>query len=332
VETIKIMEEKPHVILMDRDMPVMDGIEATGKIIEFLPSVRIIVLTGHPDQKGFVDAFNAGAAGYIIKGDISWAELEKYIQSAFAGETPVSPAASTLLLTTVVPGKNTGHGAKEKLKSEYEPPKKETKREAKSDGESKTTDEIKNKIEVEHKATEKEGLKEKVDARKDKTSVITEEEIEKERIRDKKLTELLMNLENPVARIRKRAVIELAEFGDRRAIIALREARKKEGPLSFAMKSTIDKAIKKLEKIKDTSSPGLLLTRVKTNEEYEYITRKFSPEDVKAFDKNGYKYVTMKFSPEDVKLFEKDIQKEKVRQDYDTNTLPPAEEIMFNED
>ncbi len=156
--------------------------------------------------------------------------------------------------------------------------------------------------------------------------------IEKERIRDKKLTELLMNLENPVARIRKRSVIELAEFGDRRAIIALTEARKKEGPLSFAMKSTIDKAIKKLEKIKDTSSPGLLLTRVKTDEEYEYITRKFSPEDVKAFDKNGYKYITMKFSPEDVKLFEKDKQTEKVRQDYDTNTLPPAEEIMFNED
>ena len=57
----------PDVILMDVDMPRLNGIEATRKIRQITPSVEIVVLTVHEDQETIFDAIKAGAAGYLPK-------------------------------------------------------------------------------------------------------------------------------------------------------------------------------------------------------------------------------------------------------------------------
>jgi two-component system nitrate/nitrite response regulator NarL len=58
---------EPDVILMDISMPGMNGIEATEQIKSFLPSARIVMLTGFDDIKLRRDAESAGACGYMLK-------------------------------------------------------------------------------------------------------------------------------------------------------------------------------------------------------------------------------------------------------------------------
>jgi two-component system response regulator YesN len=57
----------PDVIFMDINMPVMDGITATKQIKSFLPSARIVMLTGFDDIKLRRDAETAGACDYLLK-------------------------------------------------------------------------------------------------------------------------------------------------------------------------------------------------------------------------------------------------------------------------
>jgi two-component system, NarL family, response regulator LiaR len=88
---------KPHVILMDLMMPVMDGVTATRLIHEELPEVCIIALTSF-DQKELVEgALKAGAMSYLLK-TVSAAELVSAIRGAVAGRPSLSPEAARVLL------------------------------------------------------------------------------------------------------------------------------------------------------------------------------------------------------------------------------------------
>ena len=60
-------EEQPHLILMDINMPVMDGIEATKRIKEQFPQVKVIVLTTFQEMNYVIEALHAGAEGYLLK-------------------------------------------------------------------------------------------------------------------------------------------------------------------------------------------------------------------------------------------------------------------------
>ena len=60
-------QNTPDVILMDIRMPVMDGILATGAILEQYPQVKIIMLTSYPDDNLVQKSLEAGAIGYILK-------------------------------------------------------------------------------------------------------------------------------------------------------------------------------------------------------------------------------------------------------------------------
>ncbi len=64
-------EHQPDVILMDLELPVMDGIEAAEKICDVVPGTRVIVLTGSAAAQGVSRARSAGAAAYVTKDQIA---------------------------------------------------------------------------------------------------------------------------------------------------------------------------------------------------------------------------------------------------------------------
>ena len=97
-EAITMCDEvSPDVILMDINMPVIDGIEATVKIREKYPNIKIIALTSYVDKKLVKDILKAGAISYIIK-NISPDELVKTIRDAYLGKTTFSSEASKVVV------------------------------------------------------------------------------------------------------------------------------------------------------------------------------------------------------------------------------------------
>jgi len=81
--------EVPDVVLLDVRMPVMDGVQAAGKIHNLLPQVKIIMLTTFDDDTYVHEAIAAGAVGYLLK-DISTEELISSIRAVHHGAVLVS--------------------------------------------------------------------------------------------------------------------------------------------------------------------------------------------------------------------------------------------------
>jgi DNA-binding NarL/FixJ family response regulator len=88
--------DNPQVILMDLEMPVMDGIEATRRILKDRPQTRIVILTAFADRERIVAALDAGACGYLLK-DAEPLELVRGIRAAARGELPLAPRAAAQL-------------------------------------------------------------------------------------------------------------------------------------------------------------------------------------------------------------------------------------------
>ena len=90
-------ERSPQVVLMDLEMPVLDGIEATRRIKESQPEVAVVILTSFSDRERILHALDAGAVGYLLK-DAEPEELERAIDAAARGEAPLDPRAARALL------------------------------------------------------------------------------------------------------------------------------------------------------------------------------------------------------------------------------------------
>ena len=94
---------QPDVVLMDLNMPVMDGIEATRIICERFPHIAVVVLTTFADEQSILAALGAGARGYLTK-DSGRADIARAVRSAAAGQAVLDPAVQQRLLLAATKG------------------------------------------------------------------------------------------------------------------------------------------------------------------------------------------------------------------------------------
>ena len=92
------LETKPDVVLMDLQMPGLNGIEATKQVRTTSPSTAVLVLTMYDDDTMVFEAIAAGAAGYLLKGS-DGTDIVAAIQSAAQGHAVFGAALATRLQT-----------------------------------------------------------------------------------------------------------------------------------------------------------------------------------------------------------------------------------------
>ena len=90
-------ELRPDVILMDINMPIMDGVTATGKIRDILPEAKILILTVNADDVHVFQGIKAGATGYLLK-DCTPDDLSRAIRTVHAGDTIMAPEIARKML------------------------------------------------------------------------------------------------------------------------------------------------------------------------------------------------------------------------------------------
>jgi len=101
VEAVRLTErEQPDVVLMDLQMPEMDGATATAEIAARFPGTRVLVLTTYDTDADILRAVEAGATGYLLK-DATQQELFRAVGAAARGESVLSPSVATRLLGQV---------------------------------------------------------------------------------------------------------------------------------------------------------------------------------------------------------------------------------------
>jgi len=97
-EAVELVEKfKPDIVIIDVAMPVMNGIEATKKIKEILPGIKILVLTGYDYEEYIFSLLEMGAAGYLLK-DVSGDELVGAIRAVYLGEPVLHPTVMRKLM------------------------------------------------------------------------------------------------------------------------------------------------------------------------------------------------------------------------------------------
>jgi DNA-binding NarL/FixJ family response regulator len=88
-----ILHFKPDVILMDIDMPGMNGIDATYIVKEISPDTQVIMLTVSEDENRIFKALSNGATGYLVKKS-SYEEIIDAVRSVHLGGSPMTPAVA----------------------------------------------------------------------------------------------------------------------------------------------------------------------------------------------------------------------------------------------
>jgi DNA-binding NarL/FixJ family response regulator len=87
---VKAQELNPDLILMDIQMPGMDGLETTRQVRKIMPNVKIVMLTVRKDDEKLFEAIKEGAQGYLLK-DIRSREMLTMLRGALQGEAALSP-------------------------------------------------------------------------------------------------------------------------------------------------------------------------------------------------------------------------------------------------
>jgi DNA-binding NarL/FixJ family response regulator len=106
------LREHPDVVLMDLQMPDLDGASATAQIKAGRPQTQVLVLTTYGTDADIVAAINAGAVGYLLK-DAPHEEIARAVRAAARGETTLAPAVAQWLMQRVRPPSSGALSARE---------------------------------------------------------------------------------------------------------------------------------------------------------------------------------------------------------------------------
>jgi DNA-binding NarL/FixJ family response regulator len=92
-----VRDVKPDLIIMDINMPICDGLEATRLIHAEWPDARIVMLTVHDEDEKLFEAIKAGAQGYMLK-SLHSADFLRGVRAALSGEAVLPPQLAAHLL------------------------------------------------------------------------------------------------------------------------------------------------------------------------------------------------------------------------------------------
>jgi len=95
-----ISQDKPDVVLMDIELPGINGIEAVGMIKEEFPEMKILMETIFDDDEKIFSSICAGAEGYILK-HTTPAEIMEAIKEIYEGGSPMTPSIANRVLKMV---------------------------------------------------------------------------------------------------------------------------------------------------------------------------------------------------------------------------------------
>lgn len=98
---LKSLKDLPHVILLDINMPEMDGIEAQKRIREIYPDIKIIILSMEDDEQFIIHLINEGVNGYLLK-NADPEEMELALKKVIENDFYFSEGISNLLLKKLV--------------------------------------------------------------------------------------------------------------------------------------------------------------------------------------------------------------------------------------
>ncbi|WP_433063884.1 response regulator [Dactylosporangium sp. CS-033363] len=93
---------RPDIVIMDLQMPGMDGLEATRRLAALMPGVAVLVLTMFEDDASVLTAMRAGARGYLLKG-AGQDEILAALRSVAGGQLVVGPGVAERLLAHLDP-------------------------------------------------------------------------------------------------------------------------------------------------------------------------------------------------------------------------------------
>src|SRR5947207_13875047 len=86
----------PDVVVMDLNLPTVSGVDATKRITEELPHVRVLVLSASGEEADVMEAIKAGATGYMLKSATA-AEVSEAVRRVAAGEPVFTPSLAGLV-------------------------------------------------------------------------------------------------------------------------------------------------------------------------------------------------------------------------------------------
>jgi DNA-binding NarL/FixJ family response regulator len=101
------MTADPDIVLMDLNMPTVDGVEATRRLVESGARARVVVLTTYADDDWVFGALEAGARGFLTK-DAGAEEIQQAISTVAAGQAQLDPSVQRRLLEALAAGAKLG--------------------------------------------------------------------------------------------------------------------------------------------------------------------------------------------------------------------------------